>query len=85
MGTRDPRIDAYIAKSEPFAQPILTYLRAVVHEACPSVQETMKWSSPHFDYHGIMCAMAAFKAHCAFGFWKGSLVLGDKNGTQSQA
>ena len=85
MGTRDPRIDAYIAKSEPFAQPILTYLRAVVHEACPSVQETIKWSAPHFDYHGMMCGMAAFKAHCAFGFWKASLVLGDKNGKAEEA
>jgi hypothetical protein len=46
MGARDPRMDAYIKKSAPFAQPILTYLRAVVHEACPDVQETMKWSFP---------------------------------------
>ena len=85
MGTRDPRIDAYIAKSPPFAQPILTYLRAVVHEACPSVQETVKWSAPHFDYPGMMCGMAAFKEHCAFGFWKASLVLGDKSGKAKEA
>jgi hypothetical protein len=85
MGIRDPRIDAYIAKSAPFAQPILAYLRAVVHEACPSVQETIKWSAPHFDYQGMMCGMAAFKEHCAFGFWKGTLVLGDKNGKAEEA
>jgi uncharacterized protein YdeI (YjbR/CyaY-like superfamily) len=75
MGTRDPRTDAYIAKSADFAKPILTYLREVVHEACPEVQETSKWSSPFFDYKGTMCQMAAFKEHCAFGFWKGSLVV----------
>lgn len=77
MGKTDPRVDQYIAKSADFAQPILTHIRRVVHQACPEVEETMKWSAPHFDYKGIMCAMAAFKAHCAFGFWKAALVLDD--------
>lgn len=85
MGTRDPRIDAYIEKSAPFAHPILEYLRGVVHEACPDVQETMKWSSPFFDYRGTMCSMAAFKEHAAFGFWKGALVLDDKSGKAQEA
>src|ERR1041384_2307289 len=84
MGTKDPRIDAYIAKSPVFAKPILTYIRGVVHSACPEVEETMKWSSPHFDYKGMMCGMSAFKEHCAFGFWKGSLVVG-KNGDKADA
>jgi uncharacterized protein YdeI (YjbR/CyaY-like superfamily) len=74
MGKRDPRIDAYIERAQPFAQPILKHLRKVVHAACPGVQETMKWSFPHFDYQGIFCAMAGFKQHCTFGFWKGSLL-----------
>ncbi len=74
MGTKDKRIDAYIARSEPFAQPILEHLRYLVHKGCPDVTETMKWSFPHFDYKGIMCAMAAFKKHCVFGFWKASLM-----------
>jgi uncharacterized protein YdeI (YjbR/CyaY-like superfamily) len=76
MGTRDPRFDEYIAKSAPFAQPILAYLREVVHSACPQVEEAMKWSAPHFVYKGILCNMASFKQHCAFGFWKGALVMG---------
>lgn len=75
MGRKDPRIDAYIAKSADFAKPILNEIRARVHEACPDVEETMKWSSPHFDYKGMMCGMASFKGHCAFGFWKPSLIL----------
>ena len=76
MGTKDPRVDAYIAKAAPFAQPILTHIRDVVHEGCPDVQETMKWSAPFFDYAGgPLCMMAAFKEHCRFGFWKGNLVL----------
>jgi uncharacterized protein YdeI (YjbR/CyaY-like superfamily) len=76
MGKRDPRVDAYIQKAAPFAQPILREFRDIVHGACPGVEETMKWSFPHFDYKGVMCSMAAFKAHAAFGFWKGSLVTG---------
>jgi uncharacterized protein YdeI (YjbR/CyaY-like superfamily) len=70
----DKRIDDYIKKSAPFAQPIPYHLRAIVHKACPGVTETMKWSFPHFDYKGIFCSMAAFKQHCNFGFWKGSLI-----------
>jgi uncharacterized protein YdeI (YjbR/CyaY-like superfamily) len=85
MGARDPRVDAYIAKSADFAKPILTYLRDVVHEGCPTVQETIKWSAPFFDHHGVMCSMAAFKEHCAFGFWKASLVLDDKNPKAQEA
>lgn len=77
MANRDPRIDAYIAKSAEFARPILTHLREVVHRACPGVEETMKWSSPSFEYAGgILCGMAAFKQHASFGFWKHALVVG---------
>lgn len=66
----DPRVDAYIAKSGAFAQPILKHLRAVVHRALPDVQEDIKWSAPFFIRNGkIVGMMAAFKAHCAFGFW----------------
>lgn len=77
MGNRDPRVDAYIAKQKDFARPILTHLRDVVHAACPDVEETIKWSSPFFDYQGQpMCQMAAFKEHAAFGFWKAPLIEG---------
>lgn len=66
----DPRIDAYIEKAAPFAQPILTHLRDLVHQACPHITESVKWSMPFFIQQGvILCHMAAFKQHCAFGFW----------------
>lgn len=76
MGTRDPRIDAYIEKSADFAKPILRHIREVVHSAVPEVEETLKWSMPAFMHHGILCGMAAFKQHCAFNLWKGSLIVG---------
>ena len=75
MPTIDPRIDAYIAASPAFAQPILTHLRDIVHAACPEVEETMKWSRPHFQYQGMLCQISAFKEHCAMGFWKGALLF----------
>ncbi len=74
MPQTDPRVDAYIAKSADFAQPILKHLRSLIHQACPQVQETMKWQFPHFDHKGMMCSMAAFKKHCSFAFWKGELM-----------
>ena len=77
MATRDPRIDAYIERAADFAKPILTRLRSVVHAACPEVEETLKWSHPNFGYRGLLCGMAAFKAHAVFGFWKHDLVVGD--------
>ena len=85
MGTRDPRVDAYIAKSAEFARPVLSHIREMVHSACPEVEETMKWSSPHFMYHGMLGGMAAFKAHCAFGFWKGSMILDSTGEKASEA
>lgn len=83
MGTKDPRIDAYIAKSADYAQPILKKLRALVHKGCPKVKETIKWGMPSFEYPAdkkggnILCGFAAFKKHCVFGFWKASLMFDD--------
>ncbi len=66
----DPRVDAYIEKAAPFAQPILTHLRKLMHQACPHASESIKWSMPFFIQQGVILAsMAAFKQHCAFGFW----------------
>ena len=69
MGKNAAAFDAYIAKSANFAKPILTRLREIVHAACPHAEEEMKWSHAHFGYKGLLCGMAAFKAHCTFGFW----------------
>jgi uncharacterized protein YdeI (YjbR/CyaY-like superfamily) len=74
MSTRSPQVDAYIAKSAPFARPILEKLRTLFHKACPDVEETIKWGFPHFERHGVLGSMAAFKQHASFGFWKGSLM-----------
>ena len=75
MGKKDKRVDAYIAKAQPFAKPVLKHLRSLLHKACPDVEEKMKWSFPHFDYKSsMMCSMASFKHHAAFTFWKASIM-----------
>lgn len=66
----DPRVDAYIEGVAPFAQPILKHVRKLMHQACPRATESMKWGMPFFVQQGVILAnMAAFKQHCAFGFW----------------
>ena len=72
MEQYDSRVDAYIAKAAPFAQPILEHIRKVVHEVSPLITENIKWGFPFFEYKGVLCQMAAFKQHAAFGFWKAS-------------
>src|SRR5947208_12411621 len=74
MGKKDKRVDAYIAKSADFAKPMLLHFRDLVHMTCPDIEETIKWGFPHFDYKGMLCSMASFKQHCAFGFWKSALM-----------
>ena len=79
MVSSDPRIDDYIGKQAPFAQPILWHLRAAVHRACPEADETLRWGMPSFGYKGqILCQMAAFKAHAVFGFWRSKEVTGEE-------
>jgi len=79
MPTIDPRVDAYIAKAADFAKPILIHIREAVHKADPDIEETLKWGMPSFMHKGIVCGMAAFKAHCTFGFWKHSLMVDKSN------
>ncbi|TXF76136.1 YdeI/OmpD-associated family protein [Chryseobacterium sp.] len=70
MAATDSRIDTYIENSQDFVKPVLTYLREIIHEACPEVEEGWKWSFPHFMYKGkILCSLAAFKQYCSMGFW----------------
>ena len=69
---REARIDAYIAKAQPFARPILERIRERVHAIVPDVEEAMKWSHPTYCKGGkIVLGMAAFKAHAVVHFWRG--------------
>ncbi|KAB7648484.1 iron chaperone [Polymorphobacter fuscus] len=69
----DNRVDAYIAKAEPFARPILVHIRDLVHAAVPDAGETVKWGMPFFEQNGERLAMmAGFKAHVGLGIFDGT-------------
>ena len=81
---RDPRVDAYIAARQPFAQPILIHLRELVHAHAPGAEETLKWGVPHFTLGGQnLAGMAAFKEHATFGFWRDEEVTGSPRDTDA--
>jgi uncharacterized protein YdeI (YjbR/CyaY-like superfamily) len=84
----NPRVDAYIAKAKPFAQPILEHLRELVHRTVPEVDEAIKWSMPFFTINGkILGSMAAFKEHCRFGLWSAEVkaLVKKKNAVPSES
>ncbi len=74
MGKKDERVDAYIAKAEPFARPILKKVRTLFHKGCPDLEETIKWGAPSFQYKGMLGGMASFRQHVSYGFWKARLM-----------
>jgi uncharacterized protein YdeI (YjbR/CyaY-like superfamily) len=70
--SREPRIDSYIAKAQPFARPILEKVRERVHAVVPDVEEAMKWSHPTYCRGGkIVLGTAAFNEHAVVNFWRG--------------
>lgn len=71
---KNKKVDEYISQAHDFAKPVLNHLRKLVHIACPQAEESIKWGHPHFEYKGLLCNMAAFNKHCAFGFWKATLM-----------
>src|SRR5271156_3430911 len=69
-GSRDARVDAYIGKARPFAQPVLIHIRELMHKAAPNLNETVKWGMPFLELNGVILGnMAAFKEHCSLGLW----------------
>ena len=81
MSAHDARIDAFIAKAQPFAQPILTHLRDVLHHACGGLEESIKWGRPAFLNEGrILAVFGAFKAHASLTLWK----MGEATGREEE-
>lgn len=76
--SRDERIDAYIARAQPFAQPMLEHVRERVHAVLPNAEETLKWGMPAYMVAGkIVLITASFKAHMALNFWRGQELRGE--------
>ena len=76
---RDARVDAYIAAAAPFARAPLEHVRAAMHAALPDLTEAIKWGHPFYLLDGKpFASMAAFKAHCSLGFWKGGRPIAEE-------
>ena len=87
-GRRDARVDAYIGKARPFAQPVLIHIRELMHKASPDVTETVKWGMPFFELNGVILGnMAAFKEHCSLGLWGPEMaaILGNDGAKSNEA
>ena len=67
-------ITEYQNNATPFARPILEKLRSIVNSSNTSIQEDWKWNIPNFHQNGMLCAMASFKKHVSFTFFKGSKI-----------
>lgn len=81
---KNEKIDAFIEKAQPFAQPILRHLRELILETDENLVETIKWGFPNYTFNGaIICSFSAFKEHCSFGFWLGA-ELPDPHGILNQ-
>jgi len=79
MGKRIPQVDAYIARAQPFAQPILRKLRTLFHRACPATaEERIKWGVPCIEYKGLVGGFAGFKQHVGLVLWKAKLLKDPK-------
>jgi uncharacterized protein YdeI (YjbR/CyaY-like superfamily) len=74
MGQKDQRVDAYIVKAAPFAQPVLSHFRELMHKACPEIKENIKWGMPAFELNGIVTTIASFKNHLGIAFHKSALM-----------
>ena len=76
---RDPRVDDYIASVAPFAREPMEFVREAMHAALPDVTEAIKWSHPFYLLDGRpFASMAAFKAHCSLGFWRGGKPIAEE-------
>ncbi len=66
-------IDARIAALDDWRGAALARVRALIHEADPSVVETVKWRGvPVWEHAGILCTGEAYKAAVKLTFARGA-------------
>jgi uncharacterized protein YdeI (YjbR/CyaY-like superfamily) len=72
MSGRNPRFETYFAKPRQW-QAEFNALREVLVEC--QLDEELKWRQPCYTYRGAnIVILSGFKAFCALGFFKGSLM-----------
>jgi len=63
-GNPHPGVDAYLERLAPWQRQLCDRLRALIHEADPEIEETIKRSvQPYFVLQGNVCALLAAKDH----------------------
>ncbi|ERK72868.1 DUF1801 domain-containing protein [Leifsonia aquatica] len=75
MGSRDPRVDAYLEPLPEWQRAVFAELRELIHEADPEVEETIKRTvQPYFVLDGNVCAFLAAKDHVNLFVYDGGIV-----------
>lgn len=75
MASSDPRVDTYIDRLPAWQQDVCRRLRALIHEADPEIEETVKRTvQPYFVHDGNVCALLAAKDHVNLFLYDGAIV-----------
>jgi hypothetical protein len=75
MGTRDPRVDDYLAPLPDWQRETLRRVREVLHRADPEMTETIKRSvQPYFVLEGNVAAFLAARDHVNVFVYDGGIV-----------
>ncbi len=67
-----------IAELGDWRASIYARLRKVINDAVPGMTEEWKWNTAVWDYHGLVCAVGAFKDHVKLNFFKGASLADPK-------
>jgi hypothetical protein len=74
-GGRDPRVDTWIEALPDWQAELCRDLRALIHEAEPGIQETIKRTTqPYFVLDGNVCALLAARDHVNLFLYDGAIV-----------
>jgi hypothetical protein len=72
--TATQKIDSLIASVTDWRGDKLRTIRAVIQQACPTIEEEWKWETPVWSYKGNVMAAGIFKDHVKLNFFKGALL-----------
>jgi hypothetical protein len=74
-GNRDPRVDAWIEALPGWKRDAFRKVRALLHEADPEIDETIKRTTqPYFVLQGNVAAFLAAKDHVNVFLYDGAIV-----------
>ena len=72
---KNPKVDAYLAEKDHPLHAEIQRVREIILSAHPSIEETIKWSSPTFMYKGNMASyFMNAKKHVSLMFHKGAAI-----------